>query len=367
MKRKSKRPSVLSSRPEGLEPRSLLAAGVSAGLNLVMELGEVSKAAALKGVEVAAPITADGSITFDFGVKAAGNYLLKVRHVGAGLTLQATGPSGSASVNPGPAGPFETIALPLKAADYQIKASATDGQPVFVDWELLLTPGVGQSAAIGSTLAAPSASVPLPGTSAASPTSPSPSTSPTNWGPAVSSAMVGAGGPIGRSDPGRPISPVGPASPHGAVALADAGDGLAPGALNALAPIAEEAETPASSGATPLLALEMGDAGQDLVALGEVSWLDHLAELQARLTTGPIAEAVGGSALAANTIAIGDPLDEEVEPSVVTKAASPGLIVMGLVVASAARRMGVDRGLLPSRRKSAPMPSAFPPSRREWS
>ena len=97
------RKSILRSfRPEGLEARSLLTTGISSGLNLVMMLGDVSRSEAIQGVEVAASISPGGSITFAFGAEAAGNYLLKVRHLGDGLTLEATGPSGSASIDPGP-------------------------------------------------------------------------------------------------------------------------------------------------------------------------------------------------------------------------------------------------------------------------
>ena len=375
---KLKRSRVPLSRPEGLEPRGLLAGGISSGLNLVMELGEVSRAAALKGVEVAAPIAAHGSITFEFEAGAAGDYLLEVRHVGEGLTLEATGPSGSASIDPGPAGPFSTIALPLKAADYQIKASAVGDQPVYVDWELLLTTGVGQSAAIGSTLVAPSVAVPLSGasgpvaSSASTGASPSTSTSSASWGAAVSPSLVAAGGPVGRSDPAHSISPVGPISPGGKVALAHAGDGLPAAALKSLDPVAEE-EVSTSPGSTPLLALEvLGDARQDVEALGTPTWLDGLARFEGWAKSGPIGDGSPGDqadrgrveGVAVAVDASREPLDEESGGSM-TKAASPGLIATGVLIASAARRWRAGRGLLP-RGRATSKPAPFPPSMPRW-
>ena len=377
MNRKRKRLDVPSYHPEGLEPRGLLTTGLASGLNTVMELGVVTQAAALKGVEVAAPIPAHGSITFEFQAGAAGHYLLEVRHVGEGLTLQATGPSGSASVDPGPAGPFETVALPLKAAGYQIKASATGDQSVYVDWELLLTTGVGQSAAIAPTLAATSAAVPLTGLSttaapsASSPSMTSPSIAPGGWGAAVSPSLVATGGPVGRSDPLRAITPVGPVVSHGGAALASAGDDLPVGALKAPAPVADEPPS-VLNGPMPVLAFEaMGDHGADLEALETSSWFDGLARLRdwagaapGASPTGPVpAEAESLASLAAAE-AGGDSPGEESKGSVMT-AASPALVLSGVVLASAARRWRRGRWLPTCRPKTtAPMP--FPPSNPGW-
>jgi hypothetical protein len=373
MNHKPKKPRASSFRPESLEPRGLLASGLSSGLNVVMELGEVSRAVALKGVEVAATIPAHGSITFEFETGAAGNYLLKIRHVGDDLTLEATGPSGSASINPGPAGPFfSTISLPLKAADYQIKASAGGDQPVFVDWELLLTSGVGQSAAIGATLVSPAATIPLaglpgPASSLASATAtPSSLASSTNWASAVSPSLVTTAGPIGRSDPARAIAPVGPTSPDGSLALAYAGDGLPVGALKALNPIAEE-EAATSLEATSLFTLHApADVQQDLLALETSWWVDRLAQFEVWAMSGPMgpespgdqAAREGVEVVAAAASLVGDPLDGGAESSNASV-----MIVTGVITAAVARRWQAGRGLPPRRGKSPTKQSWFPPSR----
>lgn len=370
MSRRSKRPRVAPSRAEGLEPRALLASG----LNLVMQLGEVSRAAALEGVEVAASIAPEGSITFAFQAEASGTYLLKVRHTGEGLTLEATGPAGSASINPGPAGPFSTLSLPLKAGDYRIKASATEADPVFVDWELLLTTGVGQSAAIGSTLAAPSGVVPLPGLSTAIAPSASPASStppaaisPAGFGPGSVAAVVAAGKPIGLSDPNEAISPVGPTSGEGDLALAFAGNDLPAGALKALGSVAEE-DFPDQARATPLLSIEaLGDNLPDLVALGNPSWLERMALPQPWSTPSPAdregVETVEGPALAVSAPIPDDRPGRESEASM-GPARSSGLIASGVILAAVARRWRPGKGIFPGRKASTPAP--FPPSQPGW-
>ena len=382
MDRQPSRPRILSSRPEVLEARGLLAAGLSGGLDIVIGLGEVSRALATRGVEVAASIAAHGSTTFEFGAEAAGNYLLEIRHVGDGLTIQATGPAGSASLDPGPSGSDVTIALPLKAGDYRIKASAGGDRPVFVDWELLLTSGVGQSAAIGTTLGAPSAPLPpagLPGTAmpsapaastapASPPGTPSPSAVSANWGLAASPSTASViGRPVGRFDPDPAISPVGPTSPGGGVALADAGDGLPVGALRALVPVAED-ESPASTGPTPLLALEvLGDAREDAAALDASAWLDRLARFQDWATAGPIAPAESAGpaeGLAVAAAAVGEPA-EPISQASTLSAASPGLVAAGAAISSVVHRWRAGRKT-PAGPASQAYPISFPPSRRGW-
>ena len=345
-------PRHLTFRTEGLEPRGLLTAGVPGGLNVLEDLGEVSRALAIKGVEVTAPIPSHTSITFKFGAEAAGDYLLKVRYVGEGLTLEAQGPSGSASITPGPPGPFATVALPLQAATYEITASATGDQDVFVDWELLLNSGVGQAASQASTLVVASTSIPLP--PSPGPASPSPSPSSTapsaDWTPAVSPSMVAVGGLVGRVEPGQAITPVGPTGPDGEVALASAGDGIPDGILSSLASAASLAEVPTSGDlstpTTPLLTLEMlGDARPDLEALAVPSWLNRLAEWQGPAAGPGESDASGtpadGEGVVTGTglaVAIADDAFDAESPGRATLAASPGLVAGAVIVAAAGRR-----------------------------
>jgi hypothetical protein len=338
MSRNRKTSAIWLYRPESLEPRGLLTAGLASGLNTVMELGTVSRAAALKGVEVAATIPANGSITFEFQSGMAGNFLLEVRHVGEGLTLEATGPSGSASIDPGPTGPFTTIDLSLKAAGYAIKASAVGDQPVYVDWELLLSTGVGQSVAVGPALAASSTAVPLTSftvmaaSSASSVPSATPSIGSGDFGPAVTTALVASRGPVGRLEPLHAISPVGPATAKGGPALASAGDDLPIGALREPAVIAEE---PVSNPKAPIPTISLallGDARGDLEALEGLAKpedADAVPDLS-RVASSPAP--AGGVGLAAETA-----FDEESKGSA-AMAASPGLVATMVVLSSAASR-----------------------------
>ena len=355
MKQKKKMARGWSCRPEGLESRGLLTAGVSAGLIAVEDLGEVSRALAIKGVEVTAPIASHGSITFRFDVEAAGDYTLKVRYSGGALELEARGPSGSSSITPGPAGPFSTIALPLRAASYEITASAVDDRPVFVDWELLLNSGVGQGAAVGTTLAAPAVAIPppsAPGPVASSTvTTPPPSSSATDWTPAVSSSMIATGGLVGRPDRLRAITPVGPTTPDGSLALAYAGDGLPEGALSSLAQVARGDEPSTPGEPTSLLALEaLGDAAPDLAALAAPSWLDRLVERQGPPTPGPAngpggpdsrarpADSDGRAGEAIPVVAVADdPFGPESDRKTVASA-SPGLITGVVAMVTVGRR-----------------------------
>src|SRR4051812_23604729 len=105
----AKRPNRPTLRPDSLEPRALRAAGVSATIQVVQDLGLISRVAAVRGVEAVASIDAGHSVVFQFSAEAAGQYALRVRHDGEGLAIEARGPSGSAAIDPGPPGPFQTL------------------------------------------------------------------------------------------------------------------------------------------------------------------------------------------------------------------------------------------------------------------
>ncbi len=258
----------------------MLASGVATATNVVEELGGVSASAARKGVEVTAPIAADGSVTFRFTAEAAGNYTLLVRYTGEGLALEARGPSGSAAITPGPPGPFATVHLPLAAASCAITASALGGRSAFVDWELLLDNAVGQGAAQASTAIGPAAGIPLP-TPPGPTASPAPSSTVGPVSPSVSSAPIvstSVGVLVGRPEPTRPIAAVGPGTSE-SVALAFAAQGVpegvlvpAPEALSGSAALALE------DPARPPIALDIFDrVALDERALAFSSWLDRVA------------------------------------------------------------------------------------------
>lgn len=212
------------SATEELETRAVPSAGLSGLSNIVQELGTVSRSAATAGVEATAWIRPESSVTFRFDLQAAGDYTLLVRHVGNGLTLDAQTPSGSASINPGPAGPFRVVPLHLDSATYEVKATAQTGQPVYVDWELLLNSGVSQAAVTAAPAILPVPAVPSPstaatGTGASGPSTPAssasacaagasspPAPAPPSSGQAESTPTYLASGPVGRP----PLDPAAP-------------------------------------------------------------------------------------------------------------------------------------------------------------
>ena len=277
-------------RPEGLEARGLLAVGVLSGLNVVEELGSVSRASAIRGVEVTAPIAPNGSVTFRFEAEASGPYTLKVLYKGDGLGLLAEGPSGRAAIPAGTPGSFETLSLPLDAGSYAITASALGDRPAFVDWELLLNTGVGQGAAQAAALVSSSPAIPLPSTAgttlltpSSSPGAPTSTSAPSaNPAPAFSLASSVASGPVGRAESTRPISPVGPTTSDGSTSVAYAGDGLPDGILASIS-VPVEAET--APRPSMLAALDVIDADQDREALAVTSWFERFAA--ARIPQAP--------------------------------------------------------------------------------
>ena len=145
-----------------LESRALPSAGLVGLSGIVRDLGTVTAAAAARGVEATALISPQSSVTFRFSVQDASQYTLLVRHVGDGLTLDASTPAGVAAIDPGAAGPFRVVPLHLDAATYEITATARAGQPVFVDWELLLNGGVGQAVAVAPPAILPAIAIAIP-------------------------------------------------------------------------------------------------------------------------------------------------------------------------------------------------------------
>jgi len=184
-------------------------------VDVLRELGPISRSAATSGVEATALIGSNESATFRFTVEAGGDYTLLVRHSGDGLTLEANSPLGSATIDPGPSGPFQVVPLRLDSTTYEVEASSRDGRPVFVDWELLLNTGVGQVSSSGPSAVLPSLAVPVP---AATPASPSETTSAASESfavpsahspsePARDSSWASAGLPVGRHAPDPSFSP----------------------------------------------------------------------------------------------------------------------------------------------------------------
>jgi hypothetical protein len=321
-----------------------------------MDLGAVSQALATRGVEVTAAIPAHESITFRFQVEAAGDYRLEVRHVGEGLTLTAQGPGGAASVDPGPAGPFREIDLPLKAAVYEITATAAGDDPVFVDWELLLASGVGQSAATGAAVSSSSASttgiaVPL-GPTAALPLPPAstsvnaPVSLAASWLPTVTSSSLAATGLAGRAAMVGSIVPTTPdGTDEGSSPVTLGGVELANGPLDAPAEGAVVSvagnEGVANSPTPSLLALELLDiAPDDLAAAGLPALLDEMTGMPAEEGAKP------RLTLAAPFAGVGDGMG--------LQAASPGLIVSAMFAVSSLRRWRKGWKLFPDRRRPDP-------------
>lgn len=137
------------SRHEQVESRLLCTASTVAPLRteslgtLVQALGTVSA----EGVRATGWVEPAGGIGFHLVLEVSGDYVLWFRHAGGEVVLKAETPEGLATLHPGPAGPFESFALPLKAGEYLITAEAVGNQVAFIDWNLLLANGMGQAPA----------------------------------------------------------------------------------------------------------------------------------------------------------------------------------------------------------------------------
>ncbi len=337
--------------PEGLEPRCLRTGGLAGGgADVLRELGAVSHAAAAAGVEATATIAPGGAVTFRFEAEAAGHYTLLVRYTGDGLDLVAKGPAGPTSIRPGPPGPFSVVPLTLDAATYEVTASARGGRPVFVDWELLLNTGVGQSAAAGaSTTSTSASSFALP---------PGPTSAPATHADISASAsasvstVAAVAGPVGRPALVAPVAPVGPTTRHGSTALAYAGDGLPEGLAYAALPRADEAadalnlNPSLSPSPSPALLASAEGLADDEAALAGDSWLDRLATIAAPDRAIPASDAVAlALARPAPVDSVGPMAEEEHHNSLA--GIGPELIA-GVAVAAAVARL--RRGGTPIRR-----------------
>ena len=351
MKNRPARRPIHNRRPlEGLESRSLPSLGL-AGVVDFRELGPVSPSAAASGVEATASIGSGDSVTFRFEIEAAGQYTLLVRHTGDGLTLDAKTPAGSAAIDPGPAGPFQVVPLNLKAATYEVKASAQGGRPVFVDWELLLNTGIGQSAATapGPVLPVFAVQPPAPTLAPATPTGAnvahfdaSFSLFPSSSSPTQALTWSIPSGPLGHPT----LEPS--ALPE--IAL------TTPGAMGA-----SSAEPISPLDMALIEALQPQSANQ--VALTESTWWDRLF---GSIPTEPMAEPIEAARRSepASTVRLADGPEESpsapAENWVSLSAISPGLL-LGAVAVAVASRARIKANRESFRRK--PTPRSFDPSR----
>ncbi len=226
-------------RCEAVELRILRTAGlgVPEAPAALRDLGVLTLDAARAGVEVTATIPPAEAVTFRFTVAVPGDYTLRVRYEGSGLRLGALGLGGAAEIDAGPSGPFEVISLPLEAAVYSITATAAGRQPVFVDWELIADPGIGQGPAQGVTLlaSAPSlAAAQPPGGASTSSQAPAGPVTPA-YAPPLMLGMEGQ--PVGKTDAGSAhVNIVGTGLQEGGADLALAGNAFPVGLGRAALP-----------------------------------------------------------------------------------------------------------------------------------
>ena len=318
--------------------------------NVLCELGPISRASALAGVEAKASIPAGSAVTFRFEVEAGGNYTLLVRHDGAGLTLDAATPAGAATIDAGSAGSFHAVPLPLAPGQYLITAAARGGQAVFVDWELMINSGVGQAAG-----GAPAAVLALPAPASVAAAACPSATTTGSIGGNVGEAMGTASGAAAPPTPAVAASParylVG--GPMGRTA----GDPAGATPVVAMTPALGKApaESPMAELETALLIALQPGAGAERCgdadpAPGTTSWF-------AELTRGMTGEAPVATAGDSNPIPI-DPAgliglstaQVSAEPDAAQATLDPG-VLLGAVAVTVASRQVIKRrrdGSLPA-------------------
>ena len=319
----------------------MLSVGVGSVTDVLRALGPVSRAAAVQGVAATASIDSGHAVTFQFEVEAGGNYTLLVRHDGAGLTLTAQTPAGKVAIDAGPAGPFEAVPLALQPGTYEVTAAARGGEPVFVDWELLLNAGVGQAASATPSVVLPSVNLPV-----------------TTSVPASGAATSGT---LSAAAPGSAVAVSAPASSTLSLAQSDTSDV----SRYQLGGLVGRSSTDSTAASPSLVALAPG--ATETPALGSLAGLDIvlLAGIQPAVgnqasagvmpgepsSFAGFAQAIGGE-LGADSAATpqlaeldpgqpaaGSPGDEADEGSVSLAAISPGIVLGAVVVSVATRRL----------------------------
>lgn len=114
----------------------------------VRDMGVLPPAASTAPIKATAWIAPRESVTFRFEATFAADYTLFFRYLGDRVALSARTPGGTVEIPHGPAGPFSAVPLSLAPGEYFVTALAEGQESIFVDWDLVLSNGVGQDTAV---------------------------------------------------------------------------------------------------------------------------------------------------------------------------------------------------------------------------
>jgi hypothetical protein len=207
------------------------------------------------------------------------NYTLWCRYTGDHIALVVNGPAGEAELTPQGGGQFHDYHFKFEAGSYTITAVADGAEPVYIDWDLILDNGVGQSAAvslvsvpvndgIAPLLVSSSPNVTLsPDSSGTGPRSPLPFS--------TGLSLIPEGKPLGMPTSSTDhVSVVGPVVEEGSAALANAGVDLG----LAFYPTATHDAAERSDGRPAEIRSDedFETAETDAVALASTAWIDWL-------------------------------------------------------------------------------------------
>jgi hypothetical protein len=120
----------------------------------VRDLGNVTAAVTTTGARATATLAPGETVVFEASLSISGDFLLWCRFEGTSVQLQYVGPDGSGTIPHGAPGQPAIIPLPLEAGNYQIMVTAPADSGVFIDWELIIANGVGQTPAVAPSLVA---------------------------------------------------------------------------------------------------------------------------------------------------------------------------------------------------------------------
>ncbi len=141
---------------------------------VVWDLGNVTAAVTTTGARSTATIEPGQTGVFDISLSISGNFLLWCRYEGASVELQYVGPDDTGTIPHGASGQPAIIPLTLEAGNYQLLVTAPGDSGVFIDWDLIVANGVGQTPAEAPSLVASAQAIAPMSASGLSSTQPQP-------------------------------------------------------------------------------------------------------------------------------------------------------------------------------------------------
>jgi hypothetical protein len=111
------------------------------------DLGNVTAAVTTTGARSTATMKPGQTGIFDVSLSISGKFLLWCRYEGTSVDLQYVGPDGAWTIPHGASGEAKVIPLTLEAGNYQLMVTAPRDSGVFIDWDLIVANGVGQTPA----------------------------------------------------------------------------------------------------------------------------------------------------------------------------------------------------------------------------